>query len=88
MMTNTTNALPPELIDKLGMIPDSTFADLVKALRLTGRLVATLDREETRVFTFFREHGHKYGVSASVDGEAGSAEAVVVVTITPEERDQ
>lgn len=88
MMTNTTTALPPELIDKLGMIPDSTFADLVKALRLSGRLVATLDAEEKRVFTFFCEHGQKYGVSASVEGEADSAEAVVVVTITPEERDQ
>jgi hypothetical protein len=77
-----------ELEAKLGFIPDSVFADLTKALSLNGRIVASLDRDETEVFTFFRDQGQQYGVAASVVGEEGSTEAAVSVKITPAEQNQ
>lgn len=72
--TNDPNAFPPELIAMLGIIPDAVMADLVKALRLNGRVFAMLDPYELKVFDFFRKQGHKYGVVASIISAEDSAE--------------
>lgn len=73
-VANAAPALPPELIAKLGLIPDYVIADLVKALPLHGRNFATLKPAELELFDFFRQQGRKYGVAASVISDAGEAE--------------
>lgn len=72
--TNDANAFPPELVAKLGMIPDAVMADLVKALRLNGLDFAMLDPAELELFDFFRKQGRKYGVVASIVSAADPAE--------------
>lgn len=72
--TNNPNAFPPELVAMLGTIPDAVMADLVKALRLDGRVFAMLDPGELEVFDFFRKQGHKYGVVATIVSETDPAE--------------
>jgi hypothetical protein len=68
------NAFPPELVAKLGIIPDAVLADLAKALTLNGRIFAMLDADELEVFNFFRKHGRKYGVTATVISAADPAD--------------
>ncbi|MFL1449149.1 hypothetical protein ACI77O_12210 [Pseudomonas tritici] len=71
---NGSKSFPPELIAKLGIIPDAVMADLVKALRLDGKVFAMLDPGELEVFNFFRNQGRKYGVEASIVSPADVAE--------------
>lgn len=59
-------SLTKELEAKLGMIPDAVFADLVKALKLNGKDVESLNDSELKIFEFFRVKGNQYGVAATV----------------------
>lgn len=71
---NDKIAFPRELDAKLGIIPDAVLADLAKALTLNGRVFAMLDADELEVFNFFRKHGRKYGVTATVISAADPAD--------------
>ncbi|MBJ2202653.1 hypothetical protein P5706_36505 [Pseudomonas sp. ChxA] len=73
-VAKNARAFPPELVAKLGLIPDSVMADLVKALPLHGLNFAMLKPAELEVFDFFRQQGRKYGVAASVVSDADPAE--------------
>lgn len=81
MSTKKPTVWTPELEAMLGMIPDAVLADLAKALGLNGRAFSTLDPAEQAAIEFFRKHGHKYGVVASVQDEKGDGGATVVVQL-------
>nr|WP_192963299.1 hypothetical protein [Pseudomonas fluorescens]CEK42099.1 hypothetical protein PQBR57_0146 [Pseudomonas fluorescens SBW25] len=72
-ITNS-NAFPPELDAMLGKIPDAVIANIVKALKLNGKVFAMLDPAELEVFDFFRKYGPKYGVVATIVSESRHAE--------------
>ncbi|NMX83679.1 hypothetical protein HBO10_29680 [Pseudomonas sp. WS 5503] len=67
-------AFPPELVAKLGLIPDSVIAKLAEALPLHGHNFAMLKPAELEVFDFFRKQGRKYGVVASIVSDADPVE--------------
>ncbi|WP_439126225.1 MAG: hypothetical protein ACNJA3_28055 (plasmid) [Pseudomonas rhizophila] len=72
--TNAKPVFPAELVPKLGLIPDSVMADLVKALPLHGQNFAMLKPADLEVFDFFRKQGRKYGVVASIVSDADPVE--------------
>lgn len=81
MSTKEPSVWTPELEAMLGKIPDSVLADLVKALGLNGRAFSTLEPGERTAFDFFRNHGRKYGVVASLQDDKVDGDATVVVKL-------
>lgn len=81
MSTTKPGVWTPELEAMLGKVPDSVLADLVKAIGLNGRAFSTLEPGERTAFDFFRTHGLKYGVVASLQDKKEEGGPTVVVKL-------